>query len=412
MADGVRETGLSRRGFMVGAAGAVGVGVLAAPLLTGVAWAQTTVNVRNVGAVGDGSHDDGPAIRTAVSQVNSAGGGTVYFPAGTYRCVATSALLLGSNLTVLGDGAAQSVIAFEAAALTTFAQNTGDAVTVKNLTVRRNSDFAAVLFEMLSHNGFTFDGVTLDGRRDIYPNNYCHGLQLGVDNGTASNLKLINGTKLTKISYGLFQANPSTGTTNTIEVRNCTFTQNYNDDLEFNAPNGLMTGITVDSCTFSNNQQQVEGQGGFGVGIAHCSNATVSNCTFTDYYHEAVHIEDRSSNIKVLGSTFTRCGKIQYADIHVVSSSDTVLIQNNTINSADNTSANFSGCVVCNQAGAGNPPSHITVDNNRINCGPTNGVVFQVNTGAVTNNTFTTTSAAHDYIDWGSTNITISGNTP
>jgi len=411
-------SGIGRRAFLGGAAAAVAAGVLADPLTSSVASAGAVgpssaryrVDVRRLGAVGDGVHDDGPAIRAAVAQVNDHHGGTVYFPAGTYRYVATDLLPFGPNFTALGDGAERSVIAFEAADLITFARSTGDAVTVKNLTVRRNCDIRTVLFEVMGYDGFTFDGVTIDGNCDIFAN-YCHGIRLGLDDGAGSNLRIINETLITKTSYGLFQANPSIGTTNGIEVRNCTFTQNYNDDLEFNAPNGLMTRITIDSCTFSNNQQQVQGSG-FGIGLAHCSNAIVSNCTFTDYYHEALHIEDRSSNVKILGNTFTRCGKIQYSDIEVVSSSHDVLIRDNVIHSADNTSPYFTGCVVCNRGGGGDKPSNILVDRNLIACGPNNGVAFEVDTGAVTRNRFITTDPAHDYVDWGSTNILVAGNTP
>lgn len=41
-------------------------------------------NVKDFGAVGDGSADDSPAISAAFTAANTAGGGTVYFPAGTY----------------------------------------------------------------------------------------------------------------------------------------------------------------------------------------------------------------------------------------------------------------------------------------------------------------------------------------
>ncbi len=44
------------------------------------------LNVREHGAAGDGTSLDTPAINAAIAAVAKAGGGTVYFPAGTYRC--------------------------------------------------------------------------------------------------------------------------------------------------------------------------------------------------------------------------------------------------------------------------------------------------------------------------------------
>ena len=41
-------------------------------------------NVKDFGAKGDGVHTDSPAINAAIQAASEAGGGTVYFPAGTY----------------------------------------------------------------------------------------------------------------------------------------------------------------------------------------------------------------------------------------------------------------------------------------------------------------------------------------
>jgi polygalacturonase len=45
----------------------------------------TPVNVKDFGAVGDGIADDFLAINRAVKYVADQGGGTVYYPPGTYR---------------------------------------------------------------------------------------------------------------------------------------------------------------------------------------------------------------------------------------------------------------------------------------------------------------------------------------
>jgi hypothetical protein len=47
---------------------------------------QESVSVLDFGATGDGTTNDSVAIQAAIDAVNSNGGGTVLFPAGTYRC--------------------------------------------------------------------------------------------------------------------------------------------------------------------------------------------------------------------------------------------------------------------------------------------------------------------------------------
>lgn len=54
-------------------------------------------NVKAYGATGNGSTDDSSAVQAAINAATAAGGGTVYFPSGTYR--------LGTALTFPNDGA-------------------------------------------------------------------------------------------------------------------------------------------------------------------------------------------------------------------------------------------------------------------------------------------------------------------
>src|SRR5213596_2258510 len=63
-------------------------------------------DVRASGAVGDGKALDTPAINKAIDAANAAGGGTVYFPAGTYLCYSIHlksnvALYLDQGATIL-----------------------------------------------------------------------------------------------------------------------------------------------------------------------------------------------------------------------------------------------------------------------------------------------------------------------
>jgi len=77
-----------RRELLALAAGGLAGGAAA---LLWPAWAQradlpTTFDVRSFGAAGDGKTPDTAAVNRAITAAATAGGGTVYFPAGTYLC--------------------------------------------------------------------------------------------------------------------------------------------------------------------------------------------------------------------------------------------------------------------------------------------------------------------------------------
>lgn len=61
------------------------------------------LNVRSFGAVGDGRTVDTPAINQAILEAAKHGGGTVYFPAGTYRCYT---IRLKSHISLFLDAGA------------------------------------------------------------------------------------------------------------------------------------------------------------------------------------------------------------------------------------------------------------------------------------------------------------------
>jgi hypothetical protein len=68
-------------------------------------------NVLDYGAIGDGTTDDHTSVSNAVAAALAAGGGIVYFPAGTY--LMTAALSVGSStISLLGAGSAASVLSF------------------------------------------------------------------------------------------------------------------------------------------------------------------------------------------------------------------------------------------------------------------------------------------------------------
>lgn len=61
---------------------------------------QESVSVKDFGAVGDGVTDDSTAIQAALDAVHAAGGGQLFFPAGTYTI--NSNLTVGDNTHIIG----------------------------------------------------------------------------------------------------------------------------------------------------------------------------------------------------------------------------------------------------------------------------------------------------------------------
>jgi len=65
--------------------------------------AKTFFNVRDFGAIGDGTNLDSPAINKTIEAAAAAGGGTVLVPAGTYL---SGSIHLQSNIHLLIDAGA------------------------------------------------------------------------------------------------------------------------------------------------------------------------------------------------------------------------------------------------------------------------------------------------------------------
>jgi hypothetical protein len=96
----------SRRRVMRSAVGAGGLAAAAMVVSGRTASAATTsgvdwLNVMDYGATGNGTTDDAAAINAVISSAHSAGGGVVYFPAGTY--LVESALVGAGGVRLTGD---------------------------------------------------------------------------------------------------------------------------------------------------------------------------------------------------------------------------------------------------------------------------------------------------------------------
>jgi hypothetical protein len=185
-----------------------------------------TFNVKDYGAQGDGATDDATAINAAFTAVNTASGGTVYFPPGTY--------VIGSGVTLTLAGPTDIV---------------ADRATLKVVAV---SIFARALYVVTNGHDCTISGLEIDANQKA---NEC----TRIDENYQDRCDLT--------------------------VRDCVFRNSYTDTTAGNGGAGIYGGwnkVTIDNCTVRDHTRAAGAgapgsQGTTGIGVSHYAR-TDSTC--------------------------------------------------------------------------------------------------------------------------------------
>ncbi|RYD37909.1 MAG: right-handed parallel beta-helix repeat-containing protein [Verrucomicrobiaceae bacterium] len=286
-------------------------------------------------AAGDGKTDDRGALAAAFSAAEK--GDTILVPAGDYRIVmGKGRLTMPDGVTLLGEGGRSK---FHIASQDGKSEHReflqpGSSCLLQGLAFSRAENFPAVLFPLFGErDGITFRDCVFEGGVEQFPGTYCHAFQVG--NGALKNLTLEK-IELRGFTFGLFQANQATGSVEGVVVRQSLFEKNKSSDLEFNSPKGKMTDIRVMDCTFRDNLSKTP-SGGFAVGFANVQRGSVERCRIENYGAEALHVEDRSEDIRLAGNTIVGGSKIQTNGvILVVNDSRNVVIEGNYVDGRPN----------------------------------------------------------------------------
>lgn len=95
------------------------------------------VSVKDFGAVGDGVTDDTTAIQAAFTAIRTAGGGSIYFPSGTY--IVDRSIRIGSKTRAYGAGASSIIKAKQSG----YAGANGGTYATQNCQLFQNYNFSA-----------------------------------------------------------------------------------------------------------------------------------------------------------------------------------------------------------------------------------------------------------------------------
>ncbi len=319
-------------------------------------------------AKGDGITDNRSAFVNALASLSS--GDTLFVPAGTYRIVITSIIKPKAGTSIRGEGSA-TILSLENGGLSTsrqFMSPGGSNILIEGLTVVRAANFPLVVFYLTNSNGpsdIVIRNTKIVGNRDIYTSYTCHGIQYGQSN--MSNILLDNVT-VTTCTNGLFRDGSSTGTVTNITATHCRFFSNYSIDMNFNSPNGLTSNVIVQDCHFRDNRNTSTGSG-FAVAFAHVTTGLISDCIMDGYSNEAIHVEDRSSDIVISGNALRStammggCAVLIISKSSAASATDGVTIINNLIDARDNVFDTFLVLVTAGSA-TGPKPVNVSVEDN------------------------------------------------
>ena len=122
-------------------------------------------NVKAYGATGSGWVDDGASIRAAISAGANAGGGTIFFPSGTYKFGSTLTLPFGVPLILEGAGPNSSKLDYtgggDAILIETGFAGTFLNVAIRDCTVQGNSNANAVGIHQINTPGVLYDNLAV-----------------------------------------------------------------------------------------------------------------------------------------------------------------------------------------------------------------------------------------------------------
>ncbi len=332
-------------------------------------------NVSDYGATGDGATNDVAAIQLAVAAAKSAGGGTLYFPKGSYKVTFPSGLSAYSSLFALPSNVG---VVFETGATMTASAVTGSALFASVFGVDKTA---------LPVSNLRFEGI------NIIQTAAGSGQELGQaitlesgQNSAASSITnvLINGCTFTGFGSAIYILQRTSTGTATRQVSGVTVTNNFGaGNVSFITPDG--DGIIIDGNIAYGFKPTPTGSYD-AVSIHSGSNIRVTNNDFSYYGEFGVNVRNSpenlcgSSNIVIDGNIIHDI-TLKSVGVYVQSGESVygvknVVVSNNTFSHNTNTNATVGVLVDFGSATFGTPLEKIAISGNTFD-GLDNSIIVQ-----------------------------------
>ncbi len=255
-------------------------------------------------AAGDGTTDDTTAIQSAINDAQSAGGGVVFFPKGSYK-ISSTLRVTGHNVQLEGTGKGSAIFLDKSTDAVIHIGHTTDMHQtthnkVKNLTVDRsvapNSDVAnspsyGIRVEYARFT--TIDGVT------VY--NAGYGISVGVKGATGFNTQFANVLNSNVMVSGSMRGNAVFPGANVVFWSGADYKMSANFLEPTNVGvlmEGDSNGINIDTTTVINGAAYNYGIVSGGTGFARY----IVNCIIENAHHQQIYIAGSSSRVTVADS--------------------------------------------------------------------------------------------------------------
>ena len=335
------------------------------------AKSNTELNVKNYGALGDGSTDDTAAIILGLA---AAGGRTLLFPSGTYVVAVDTTVMFTPEATTRIQGEAGTVLRFNMTDTATYSlfDLANAEVTFSDIKIELNTSVTGgtvVVFQWQA-NGLYLHNVEVDGgvTTDISGSHVFQVINCS-SSGTFGRLAIDN-CYWHDVTRMWLRANASTAVVTDIRVSSSHFVNSESTMFAMNAPLGSITNVAFTGNTWRDPFINAVQTDSFFIG-PQAHNVTITGNSFYGTSNECIHVEENAKNVVISGNSIKMNSTERCVSVLDAANSggtiipENIIITNNVIERIDGTNVG-SGIELVNDASGFEPVNRCVISGNVI----------------------------------------------